>query len=76
MLHIHCEIIMNNFLEILTAYVRDLSQKNDTGLSVKAAEIAPSKHIIYLNLLLFKKLTLFSSGNTMNDFPFNFDQTI
>lgn len=37
---------MNNFLEILTAYVRDLSKKNDTGLSVKAAEIAPSKHHI------------------------------
>lgn len=32
MLHIHCEIIMNNFLEILTAYVRDLSpQKPETS---------------------------------------------
>lgn len=47
MLHIHCEIIMNNFLEILTAYVRDLSQKNDTGLSVKAAEIAPRDDFLF-----------------------------
>lgn len=34
---------MNNFVEILTAYVRDLSQKHDTGLSVKAAE---TNHIL------------------------------
>lgn len=40
------------------------------------SQLKQQKQIIYLNLLLFKKLTLFSSENIMNDFPFNFDQII